>query len=1227
MDNYQITSYSGAEMEALFGKIDDLGNASQSTAGLMSAADKTKLDGLDSGAQANVLEGVKIAGADLPITEKKVNIPADSSPTSGSNSLVRSGGVFNAIKDFITRSVNDLVNYYTKSDTYTKTEVNNIIGSLQQFHYEIYASTSAVTNPQSNVLYLIGPTGTGSDKYEEYVYSNGWVKIGDTTIDLSGYSTTEQMNAAINNALQDYATKEEVSQLGQEVTELQKKTSDFSAVMNNYLDKDNVHKEGDSYGYWNPGNYGAFTPDNAYRCTENYVPIEAGHTYYVFQKSGTTISAPVVVSVCWYDADRRFISGQAYRNNYTAPNNAVYARFNFLYYENIWYMVLGENSAPDDYIPFGYVTTIGDSVVYPKFNAEISSILQDLFRINPNIKSVIFGKGAAINAVINAGGNWYITSDAKCLIVPVNAGDILTIKNAAEYTYIAFLKSIEIPVNGTPVDYATGSSWTPIAYSRTFTAPSDAKYLYITLYVDSVNRVPEYANINGYDILNGIDGNLHNIIDEVNLLKEKDFASGDAKTPILVDNRNDMYLIPKTATEKQKEINLDRILAINHDDFNVSDLIGTRLIYAKYGFNGTFNFILKPFASISGRDNIVLNAKKLLRDGNGIGLHAWFARSCWFANKMIDIRPDSTFSFAPTLSEVQGSNPDGTGVNSFGKTVTADTTFNDIGFIGVYSKVASCTESEYVDVIKKYCVYFILNEVSGVDLDGNVVTKNILEWTEYWFNKLIDGSLGYSTYTGTIAERFAADYTGTYPSAENIKSGNLSGAGHFTRGLFKDCATCCNMEVADRIIKVAEAFCRYYFGIEHFSSFGRHGEVYMQTEWKDANGVSYDDRDKTILTNECGKVYRSLFGGFFSQFDILKRNFIKITNQQSPTDKYANYICQQGLYYGQNEIRGNLFNSCIYPYGRCTFLSVFRKGVSNYFVSFASVSNFVNAHKEQLKYAYEHAGEVYGTDTDNIQYQITSDIRECINVIIASLGTGKIPALSLDTVADSPNTALAVSLFCDFCFANDIQIVPMEKAREIATTRVRKMNGNLFPNPIFRQTLLEYFGGSSTYCGSYIPDGWTRPYITADDGGYDVNTIVVDGKNVKELAFTGGSQSRWLVTSIFGLTAGRYKFSAYVKSTNSNNAMITVGKVLNKSTIDGAGQVFDAQSASPNSEYQLVDFYIDIEQPDFIAEPESITDKFGLGYSGENVAAIKVQLTADDGKVTSIHSPKLVMVQ
>lgn len=112
---------------------------------------------------------------------------------------------FNNDAGYITKSVDDLVNYYLKSEVYTKTEVANLIAAIQQFHYEIYASISAVTTPAGNVLYLIGPTGTGADKYEEYVYDSTkqepWVKIGDTSIDLSGYYTSQQTDSAISQAL------------------------------------------------------------------------------------------------------------------------------------------------------------------------------------------------------------------------------------------------------------------------------------------------------------------------------------------------------------------------------------------------------------------------------------------------------------------------------------------------------------------------------------------------------------------------------------------------------------------------------------------------------------------------------------------------------------------------------------------------------------------------------------------------------------------------------------------------------------------------------------------------------------------------------------------------------------------------------------------------------------------------------------------------------------------
>lgn len=176
----------------------------------------------------------------------KVQSP-DSSPTANSTNLVTSGGVKAALDqkaaksdvdtiegkipssasssnkmatqsdltDFITRAVTDLVNYYTKSQTYTKLEVNNLIGALHQFHFEIYETLPATGD--GSVLYLIGPTGTGSDKYEEYVWANdAWTKIGDTTIDLSGYVTTEALNAALEN----YATAAQVSELGQKLIKL-----------------------------------------------------------------------------------------------------------------------------------------------------------------------------------------------------------------------------------------------------------------------------------------------------------------------------------------------------------------------------------------------------------------------------------------------------------------------------------------------------------------------------------------------------------------------------------------------------------------------------------------------------------------------------------------------------------------------------------------------------------------------------------------------------------------------------------------------------------------------------------------------------------------------------------------------------------------------------------------------------------------------------------------------
>ena len=57
---------------------------------------------------------------------------------------------------------------------------------IKLFSPEVYVKLSDATTPKTNVLYLIGPTGTGEDKYEEYIYNGTeFVKIGDTSLDIS----------------------------------------------------------------------------------------------------------------------------------------------------------------------------------------------------------------------------------------------------------------------------------------------------------------------------------------------------------------------------------------------------------------------------------------------------------------------------------------------------------------------------------------------------------------------------------------------------------------------------------------------------------------------------------------------------------------------------------------------------------------------------------------------------------------------------------------------------------------------------------------------------------------------------------------------------------------------------------------------------------------------------------------------------------------------------------
>lgn len=150
-------------------------------------SDKNKLAGIAAGAEVNVQSdwNQTNTSADDYIKNKP------SIPTKVSDLNNDSG--------FITNSVNNLTNYYKKTETYTKTEVDNLIAGIPDWTVEV-VQTLPQTG-QERVIYLV-PSASADDSYDEYIWVpslNNFDKIGDTKIDLTNYYTKSEIDSQMNS--------------------------------------------------------------------------------------------------------------------------------------------------------------------------------------------------------------------------------------------------------------------------------------------------------------------------------------------------------------------------------------------------------------------------------------------------------------------------------------------------------------------------------------------------------------------------------------------------------------------------------------------------------------------------------------------------------------------------------------------------------------------------------------------------------------------------------------------------------------------------------------------------------------------------------------------------------------------------------------------------------------------------------------------------------------------
>lgn len=152
--------------------------ATTEEAGLLSSSNLTKINGLEEGAEKNVITKVKRNGTLVNVSNKEVDI---SVPT----------------------KISELVD---DKDLVNKTQVQKLINDAKHMKKEIVAEKPA--SGDENTMYLVGPKGDGSNIYEEWLFvNNKWEKIGDTstTVNLDGYIKEEDLttisNEEINQAM------------------------------------------------------------------------------------------------------------------------------------------------------------------------------------------------------------------------------------------------------------------------------------------------------------------------------------------------------------------------------------------------------------------------------------------------------------------------------------------------------------------------------------------------------------------------------------------------------------------------------------------------------------------------------------------------------------------------------------------------------------------------------------------------------------------------------------------------------------------------------------------------------------------------------------------------------------------------------------------------------------------------------------------------------------------
>lgn len=240
-----------------------------------------KVEGLIStGGEANVLEGVKVNGTALTITDKMVDILIASGEENGTISVAGASVAIkglqslaykseiseadldaallasiaakatNADLEALTVRVGNIEAAGYQTAEQVQTAIQAAIAASGHAHFEEVDAVPSAEDAQENVMYLVMNDETGH--YDIYAkVGDAVVLLDDTTVDLSAYAKTAEVTAAISEAISglnidQYATDTELAAAVARIAAVEAKFDDYytaasiDTMLANYYTKSEI---------------------------------------------------------------------------------------------------------------------------------------------------------------------------------------------------------------------------------------------------------------------------------------------------------------------------------------------------------------------------------------------------------------------------------------------------------------------------------------------------------------------------------------------------------------------------------------------------------------------------------------------------------------------------------------------------------------------------------------------------------------------------------------------------------------------------------------------------------------------------------------------------------------------------------------------------------------------------------------------------------------------------